>query len=107
MAPANPLQGQQLPKDWPRQAANHGGTFDRRNLSEMWKRPLWASKFNNPGAIQNITQSGRLGVTNQRETEDRADSVRLDAQMHLVSVEANGLELWQDQFGHRVWRRMK
>ena len=33
-----PLAGQQLPDDWRNKTADHGGTYDRRNLSEMWKQ---------------------------------------------------------------------
>lgn len=33
-----PLAGQQLPSNWKDKTADHGGTYDRRNLSEMWKQ---------------------------------------------------------------------
>lgn len=33
-----PLPGQQLPSNWKDKTADHGGNFDRRNLSEMWKQ---------------------------------------------------------------------
>ena len=33
-----PLAGQRLPDDWRNSTADHGGIYDRRNLSEMWKQ---------------------------------------------------------------------
>ncbi len=35
---SQPLAGQQLPDNWKNATADHGGNFDRRNLSEMWKQ---------------------------------------------------------------------
>jgi len=37
-AQPQPLAGKQLPNDWRNNTADHGGTYDRRNLSEMWKQ---------------------------------------------------------------------
>jgi hypothetical protein len=54
-----PPVGQVLPTDWSQQAVNHGGTFDRRDLSQMWREPQWSAKTNSATA-ENIIQSARL-----------------------------------------------
>ena len=54
-----PLPGQALPSDWTKQAIDHGGTFDRRDLSQMWREPQWSAKTNSTTA-ENIIQSARL-----------------------------------------------
>jgi len=115
MAPSNPLNGRpdplpgrRLPSDWQRQAANHGGTFDRRDLSEMWKKPLWASKLNQPGAVHNIIQSARLAAPdNRREETDRADAsgVRADGALRLIERSADGWEVWRDSVSGAIIRR--
>ena len=33
-----PLAGQRLPDDWRNSTSDHGGIYDRRNLSELWKQ---------------------------------------------------------------------
>lgn len=52
-----PLQGEALPSDWSKQAINHGGTFDRRDLSQM--EPQWRAKINST-TTENIIQAARL-----------------------------------------------
>ena len=54
-----PLQGQALPSDWNKQAIDAGGTFDRRDLSQMWREPQWTAKTNST-TTENIIQSARL-----------------------------------------------
>ena len=58
-AMVSPPVGQPLPSDWSKQAIDHGGTFDRRDWSEVFNSPQWSSKFNaaNSG---NIIQGARL-----------------------------------------------
>jgi hypothetical protein len=58
-AMVQPLQGEALPSDWSKQAIDHGGTFDRRDLSQMWREPQWSAKTNSATA-ENIIQSARL-----------------------------------------------
>lgn len=50
-----PLQGEQLPSNWREQAINAGGTYDRRDLKNMWKEAKM-TKTND----SNITQQARL-----------------------------------------------
>lgn len=54
-----PLAGQQLPADWQRTATKTGGTFDRRDLSQLWKTPQWSSKLNGDN-IDNVMRNARL-----------------------------------------------
>jgi len=54
-----PLAGQQLPADWQRTATEAGGTFDRRDLSQLWKTPQWSSKLNGDN-IENLMRNARL-----------------------------------------------
>ena len=54
-----PLSGQQLPADWQRTAAAAGGTFDRRDLSQLWKSPQWSSKLNSDN-VDNLMRNARL-----------------------------------------------
>jgi hypothetical protein len=58
-AMVQPLPGQALPSDWSKQAIDAGGTFDRRDLSQMWREPQWTAKTNSATA-ENIIQSARL-----------------------------------------------
>lgn len=78
-AQPQPIQGQPLPTNWRQQAKNTGGTYDRRDLENMWKEPRWTSKLNDDGAFTNIAQQTRLsGSSANKENIDRADSVRWD-----------------------------
>lgn len=54
-----PLAGQQLPPGWDRQAASMGGTFDRRDLSQLWREPQWTAKPSS-ATSDNIIQQARL-----------------------------------------------
>ena len=54
-----PPVGRPLPSDWNKQAIDAGGTFDRRDLSQMWKEPQWSAKTNS-ATTGNIIQSARL-----------------------------------------------
>ena len=54
-----PLAGQQLPPGWQRTATEAGGTFDRRDLSQLWKTPQWSSKLNGDN-IDNVMRNARL-----------------------------------------------
>jgi len=54
-----PLAGRQLPADWQRTAADIGGNFDKRDLSQLWKTPNWSSKLNGDN-VENIVRSSRL-----------------------------------------------
>ncbi len=53
---SQPLAGQRLPDDWKNATADHGGNFDRRNLSEMWKQEATAKKIE----IDSPTRNARL-----------------------------------------------
>ena len=53
------LPGQQLPAGWQRTAAEAGGTFDRRDLSQLWKSPIWSSKLNSDN-VDNLMRNARL-----------------------------------------------
>lgn len=54
-----PLAGQQLPAEWRKNTQNTGGTYDRRDLSNLWKSPNWTSRASSV-ADENIIQSARL-----------------------------------------------
>ncbi len=56
-AMVQPLQGERLSPDW-QASLETGGTFDRRDLSQLWKSPQWASKL----TAENVIQQARLGV---------------------------------------------
>jgi len=46
------LPGQKLPDDFAQQTANHGGLYDRRDLSQLWKTPQWSGKSRSENPIQ-------------------------------------------------------
>lgn len=52
--------GRKLPDNFMQQTANHGGLYDRRDLSQLWKDPQWSSKLTADNI--NLTQNARLGV---------------------------------------------
>ncbi len=53
---SQPLAGQQLPDNWKNTTADHGGNYDRRNLSEMWKQESTTKKIE----IDSLTRNARL-----------------------------------------------
>jgi hypothetical protein len=52
----NALPGRRLEGGWDAQLGNVGGTFDRRDLSSMWKNPQWSGK----SSPENLIQDARL-----------------------------------------------
>lgn len=52
------LPGQKLPDNFMQETADFGGTYDKRDLSQLWKSPQWASKL----TAENVIQQARLGV---------------------------------------------
>jgi len=54
-----PLGGLQLPAGWQKTATEAGGTFDRRDLSQLWKTPQWSSKLNSDN-VDNLMRNARL-----------------------------------------------
>jgi len=54
-----PLGGLQLPAGWQKAATEAGGTFDRRDLSQLWKSPIWSSKLNSDN-VDNLMRNARL-----------------------------------------------
>lgn len=52
--------GQKLPEDFMQQTANHGGLYDRRDLSSLWKTPQWSGKLSADNI--NLVQGARLGT---------------------------------------------
>jgi hypothetical protein len=52
------LPGRRLEAKWQQNLENVGGTFDRRDLENMWRNPDWSSKL----TAENVIQSARLGV---------------------------------------------
>lgn len=57
-----PLAGQQLPVRWQKAVTEAGGTFDRRDLSQLWKSPQWNSKLNSDN-VNNLMRNARLSST--------------------------------------------
>jgi hypothetical protein len=49
------LPGRQLPSDWKASTNEHGGTFDRRPLSELWK-----NVSSNKPEVDSPTRNARL-----------------------------------------------
>jgi hypothetical protein len=54
-----PLAGQQLPKDWQRQAQATNTAYDQRRLEDLWKSPNWSGKLS-ADSVENLTRSSRL-----------------------------------------------
>jgi|GEM_PF-2176685 len=54
-----PLAGVPLSVGWQKAAAEAGGTFDRRDLSQLWKTPKWSSKINSDN-VDNLMRNARL-----------------------------------------------
>lgn len=52
-----PMAGRQLPANWQQTAQNPGGSFDRRDLENLWRTPQWAAKQHED---ENIGQAARL-----------------------------------------------
>ena len=53
---AQPLPGQQLPDNWKNATADHGGTYDRRDLANLWKQETTTKKIE----IDSPTRNARL-----------------------------------------------
>ena len=56
-----PLQGRQMPSDWKIKTNEFGGNFDRRDLENMWRTPIWSSKLNSDN-VDNLTRNSRLST---------------------------------------------
>jgi hypothetical protein len=54
-----PLQGQPLPKDFYRTPLSNNTTYDKRDLSQLWKSPNWQSKIT-AESVQNTIRGARL-----------------------------------------------
>jgi hypothetical protein len=54
-----PLAGQQLPPNFSKAPVPTTTTFDKRDLSQLWKDPQWTSKLNGDN-VSNIVRSSRL-----------------------------------------------
>ena len=54
-----PLQGQPLPKDFYRTPLSNSTTYDKRDLSQLWKDPQWTSKIS-AESVQNTIRGARL-----------------------------------------------
>ena len=53
---SQPLAGKRLPDDWKNATADHGGNYDRRNLSAMWKETTNKKMIE----IDSLTRNARL-----------------------------------------------
>ena len=56
------LPGRQLPADWKSSTADHGGLFDRRPLSDMWK-----NVSSNKQEVDSPTRNARLQPLSWKE----------------------------------------
>lgn len=54
-ASVQPIAGEQLAANWKDRTADHGGTYDRRNISEMWKQ-----LGNKAAPVESLIRSARL-----------------------------------------------
>ena len=57
-----PMAGRQMPSDWNQKTNDFGGTFDRRDLENLWRTPNWSSKLNGDN-IENLVRNSRLSST--------------------------------------------
>jgi hypothetical protein len=56
----NALPGRRLEAGWDKELGQIGGTYDKRDLSSLWKSPNWSGKLSADNI--NLTQQSRLGV---------------------------------------------
>jgi hypothetical protein len=54
-----PLAGRQLPSGFGKAPVPTTTTFDKRDLSQLWKTPQWTSKLS-AANVENIVRSSRL-----------------------------------------------
>ena len=54
-----PMAGRQMPSDWNQKTNDFGGTFDRRDLENLWRTPNWSSKLNGDN-VENLIRNSRL-----------------------------------------------
>jgi hypothetical protein len=52
----NALPGRRLEAGWDKELGQIGGTFDKRDLSQLWKSPQWSGK----SGSENLIQDARL-----------------------------------------------
>ena len=57
-----PLAGRQLDPNWKKSTDEFGGTFDRRDLQNLWRKPNWSAKLNGDN-VENIMRNSRLSST--------------------------------------------
>jgi len=57
-AMVQPLAGQKLPDNFMQETANFGGTYDKRDLSSLWKNPQWSGKI----SAENVIRDARLST---------------------------------------------
>lgn len=53
------LPGHSLEAEWQQNLETVGGTFDRRDLENMWRQPNWSSKAS-AAADENLIRNARL-----------------------------------------------
>ena len=51
------LPGRRLEANWQQSLEKTGGTYDRRDLENMWKTPNWSSKINSDNVIRDARLS--------------------------------------------------
>lgn len=110
-AVVQPLQGQQLPADWQRQAGAIGRQADTNYLERLqnaWKRPMGANAgIMQQARLQNPRQDSDF-VAHQQQSKRRHDghNERFDA-LELIEERADGWACYRDkQSGTVVWRRL-
>jgi len=59
-AMVQPIAGRHLEPDWQRNLAV-GGTYDKRDLENLWKMPNWSAKISADN-VDNVMRAARLGV---------------------------------------------
>jgi len=57
-AMVQPLAGRKLQPEWQQNVEKVGGTYDRRDLENMWRTPQWSSKIN----AENVIRDARLST---------------------------------------------
>jgi hypothetical protein len=101
----HPLPGRRLqPGDLQRAGATAGGTFDRRDLENLWRQPQWRG-----ASVERLGEMGIASLTknallSQPHTDSRSDS-RFDSELRLIGRTDDGFEVWSDGHGTTIRRR--
>ncbi len=111
MAPANPLQGQQLPSNWRAEAQARARAAEASYLDRLQNAWQGSSKTAQNGmpAVQScrLRQDSLPHHPHNGGKGSAGRQDRFDGQMVLVEERADGWQHWRDSTtGVNVWRRI-